>query len=120
MAAVRISMPADLADTLVDDRIARRPFTTRGPGTDELIRMVIDDVNTGASVVTLVVAADAVRKIAGRLWARLRQSQEDVVTVTVTAPDMPEPRELRVRRDDQAGEDKILDFLIEVLPASHD
>jgi hypothetical protein len=120
MAAVRISMPADLADTLVDDRIARRPFTTRGPGTDVLIRMVIDDVNTGASVVTLVVAADAVRKFAGRLWARLRQSQEDIVTVTVTAPDMPEPRELRVRRDDRAGEDKILDFLIEVLPASHD
>jgi hypothetical protein len=120
MAAVRISMPVDLADALVDDRVARRPFTTRGPGADELIRMVIDDVNTGASVVTLVMATDAVGKFAGRLWARLRRSQEDVVTVTVTAPGLPEPRELKVRRDDDAGEDKILDFLIEVLPVSND
>lgn len=113
-------MPVDLADALVDDGIARRPFVTRGPGADELIRMVIDDVNTGASVVTLVIAADALRKFAGRLWARLRRSEVDVVTVTVKAPGMLEPRELKVQRDDDAGEDKILDFLIEVLPAGND
>jgi hypothetical protein len=119
MAAVRISVPADLADTLVGDRIAVRPFTTRGTGAGEVIQMVIDDVNTGASVVTLLMAADAVRKFAERLWARLRQSKEDVVTVSVMAPGMAAPRELKVRRDDATGTDKVLDFLIEVLPASH-
>jgi hypothetical protein len=120
MTAVRILMPADLADTLVDDQIAVRPFTTRGTGAGELIRVVIDDVNTGASVVTLFMAADALGKFAERLWARLRRGKEDVVTVTVLLPGTATPRELKIRRDDDAGTDKVLDFLIEVLPASRD
>lgn len=115
MSAVRISMPADLADVLVDDRIAVRPFGTRGPA-DELIHMAIDGVNTGASVVTVVVAADAMRKFAGRIWQRLRRGREEIVTITVMLPGTDAPRELKVRADDADGADKVLDFLIDVLP----
>ena len=81
--------------------------------------MAIDDVNTAASVVTLAMASDAVRKFAARLWARVRKSEEEITTVTIAVPGKAAPRELKVRRDDAAGADKILDFLIEVLPASH-
>jgi len=115
---IRILLPADLAAELLDDQVAVHPYETRGAA-DELTRMVIDDVNTAASVVTVAMAADAARKFAARLWARLRKSEEEVVTVTVTVPGQGAPRELKVRRDDAAGADKVLDFLIEVLPASH-
>ena len=111
----RVLLPEDLADALVDDRVAVRPYETRGV-TDELIRVAIDDVNTAASVVTVVVAADAVRKFAARLWARLRKSEDDLVTVTVSVPGAAAPYELKVRRDDAAGQDKVLDFLIKVFP----
>jgi hypothetical protein len=118
MSAVRISMPADLADALVDDRVAVRPFATRGTA-DELFHLVIDDVNTGASVVTVIMAAAAVRKFAGRTWERLRKSGTEIVTITVTAPGTDEPRELKIRADDADGEDKVLDFMIAVLPQHH-
>lgn len=119
MEFARVLLPADLADALVDDRVAVRPYETRGVA-DELIWVAIDDVNTGASVVTVVVAADAVRKFAARLWARLRKSEDDLVTVTVSVPGAAAPYELRVRRDDVAGQDKVLDFLIRVFPVKND
>lgn len=111
----RALLPADLAEALVSDRVAVRPYETRSAG-DELIRLAVSDVDTAASVVTVVVAADAVRKFAVRLWARLRRSKDEVVTVTISVPGMAEPYELKVRRDDPAGQDKVLDFLIRVFP----
>lgn len=115
MALVRMSMPADLADSLINQQVAVRPPKTRGPA-DDLVQMVIDGVNTGASVVTVVMAAAAMRKFAERLWERMRRSEKDVVTVTITVGTNA-PRELKVQTDDAAGTDKVLDFLIDALPA---
>lgn len=119
MAAVRISMAADLADGLVADGIAVRPFPTRGAPGGDLLGMVIDGVNTGAAVVTLVTAEETLRKLAGRVWARLRHGQEDLVTMAITVPGEVKPRQLKIHRDDAAATDKILDFLIEALPSGH-
>jgi hypothetical protein len=114
----RVLLPGDLADALVDDGIAVRPYETRGVAED-VIRVAIDDVNTASSVVTVVVAADAVRKFAARLWGRLRKSGDDIVTVTVSVPGVAGPFELKVRRDDTEGQDKVLDFLIKVFPVKN-
>jgi len=114
----RVLLPADLADALIDDGVAVRPYETRGVA-DELIRVAIDDVNTAANVVTVVVAVGAMRKLAARLWARLRKSQDDLVTVTVSVPGAAAPYELKVRRGDEAGQDKVLDFLIRVFPVEN-
>lgn len=114
----RVLLPADLAEALVDDGIAVRPYETRGLA-DDLIRVAIDDVNTASSVVTVVVAAAAVRKFAARLWGRLRKGGDDIVTVTVSVPGAAEPFELKVRRDDAEGQDKVLDFLIKVFPVNN-
>jgi hypothetical protein len=119
MAAVRISMAADLADALVADGIAVRPFLTRGAPGGDLVSMVIDGVNTGAAIVTLLTAEETLRKVAGRVWARLRHRQEDVVTLTITVPGEAKPHQLKIHRDDTAATDKILDFLVEALPSSH-
>ena len=113
MAAVRISMPTDLAETMTGEGIARRSFQTRGAGTDALFSLVIDGVNTGAAVVTLVMARETLVKFADRLWAWFRRSEEDVLTVTIAAPGLRE--QVKVHRDDRAAVDKILDLLIAAL-----
>jgi hypothetical protein len=116
--SARVLLPADVAQGLVDDRAAVRPYEIRGIG-DELIRVAVDDVNAAASVVTVFVAAGAVRKFAARLWARLRKGEDEVVTVTISVPGAAEPYELKVRRDDEAGQDKVLDFLIKLFPVEN-
>jgi hypothetical protein len=116
--SARFLLPADVAQGLVDDKAAVRPYEIRGIG-DELIRVAVDDVNAAASVVTVLMAADAVRKFAARLWARLRKGEDDLVTVTISVPGAAEPYELKVRRDDEAGQDKVLDFLIKVFPVEN-
>lgn len=116
--SVRVLLPADVAQGLVDDHAAVRPYEIRGIG-DELIRVAVDDVNAAASVVTVFMAAAAVRKFAARLWARLRKGDDELVTVTISVPGAAEPYELKVRRDDEAGQDKVLDFLIKAFPVEN-
>jgi hypothetical protein len=113
---VTISMPSDVAKGLIADGVAARPFIARGPGAGEIARLIVDDVNTGAAVVTLTVAGNSCRKLAERLWARIRQA-DDVIAITIDLPGRAEPRVLRVRRDEADGVDKILDFVIDVFPA---
>jgi hypothetical protein len=85
-------MAADLADALVADGIAVRPFLTRGAPRGDLVSMVIDGVNTGAAIVTFVTAREALRKFAERVCARLRHSDKELVTVTITVPGEAKPR----------------------------
>jgi hypothetical protein len=107
---------AAVAKDLILDGVATRPFIARGPGAGEIARLIVDDINAGAAVVTLTVAANSCRKLAERLWARIRQA-DDVIAITIDLPGRAEPRVLRVRRDDADGVDKILDFVIDVFPA---
>jgi hypothetical protein len=115
---MRILLPVDVAQGLVDDQAGVRPYEIRGIG-DELLRIAVDDVNAAASVVTVFMAAGAVRKLAARLWARMRKGEGELVTITVSVPGVPEPYELKVRRDDEGGQDKILDFLIRTFPVEN-
>ena len=110
---ITISLPSDVAKDLIADGVATRPFIARGPGAGEIARLIVDDVNTGAAVVTLAVAVNSCRKLAERLWARVRQADE-VIAITIDVPGMPKPRVLRVRRDDAGGVDKVLDFVIDI------
>jgi hypothetical protein len=49
----------------------------------------------------------------------LRRGEDELVTVTISVPGVAEPYELKVRRDDEAGQDKVLDFLIKVFPVEN-
>ncbi len=116
---ITISMPSDVAKGLIADGVASRPFIARGPGAGEIARLIVDDINTGAAVVTLTVAANSCRKLAERLWARIRQA-DDVIVITIDLPGSAKPRVLRVRRDEADGAEKILDFVIDVFSVGLD
>ena len=57
-------LPENLADELVQSGDAVSPFTTRGPGTTEVIHFVIEGINTAAAIVTLAAATEVYRKVA--------------------------------------------------------
>lgn len=116
MAAVRISLPSEMADALVDDAVAIRPFTLRGNAGD-VWQLLVNGVNTGASTVTLIVATNTLRKLAQRIWERLGDddSKEEII-VSLTLPGEEHPKALKIQRDDAAAQDKILDFLAGTLP----
>jgi hypothetical protein len=63
VAVLRISLPDELAIALIDDGIAIRPYRTRA-GTPDAITLMIDGVNTAASLVTLAATAAACRRLA--------------------------------------------------------
>jgi hypothetical protein len=83
--AVRVMLPEDVADELVDEGIAVPAFATRGELTGEVLRIVIDSVNTGASLVTIVTAPSVVMGLAKRVRQRLDRNKRNV-RISVTGP----------------------------------
>jgi hypothetical protein len=67
VSAIRIRVPSPLADTLVADGDAVRPYTTRGPAVSEVLTFAIDGVNTAAAVITLAANVEIYRRFARRL-----------------------------------------------------
>ncbi len=85
--AVRIEVPDEIAAELLADGTAVRPLSTRGGGLGEVLRFVIDGVNTGSSVVTVATASVMLHKVGQRFAAHIRNSKTDgVTTVVVTGP----------------------------------
>jgi hypothetical protein len=116
---VRLSLPADVADALVADEIAFRPIVTRGPGTGQVVQLIVDGVNTGAAVVTLAVAASSLRKLAERLWEKFRHADENII-MTIILPGAPAPRILKIKPGETDSQDRILDFIINALSTERD
>jgi hypothetical protein len=81
--AVRVSLPADVAQVLLDEHVAVRPVVTRGGGLGEVISLVVEGVNTGANVVTLVTASAAMVRLARALRERLGRGVEGERSVRV-------------------------------------
>lgn len=113
--AIRVELPEDIASALIDDGVAVIPYRTRGPGAGQVLGFVVNGVNTGASVVTLLITADALKKLAARLWARARGHDQPWCTISITTPDGE--RRIGISRNDASAEDKILDFVIATVPA---
>lgn len=63
--AVRLMLPAEVADELVRSGDAVSPFITRGPVTTDIVHLVIEGINTAAAIVTLTAATTEVyRRVA--------------------------------------------------------
>jgi hypothetical protein len=114
---VRISLPEEIAIALIDDGTAVRPYRTRGASPHDVITLLIDGVNTAASIVTLAATAAACRRLASRIATRMHHGKDSPMTVTITGPNWPKPRHLEVSSSGSAAEDEILDFLIAALSA---
>jgi hypothetical protein len=84
--AWRISVPDELAETLVVEGVAVRPLLTRGGAVSEVIHFLVDGVNTGASVVTVGVATGGLYKLSQRLARFLHRDAGAPTRVTFRGP----------------------------------
>jgi hypothetical protein len=112
---LRVSLPGSVADVLIEDGLAVTPYRTRGPSTTQALEFVVNGINTGASVVTLVITANALKKLAARLWALARRADRPLCTISITTSDGT--RQIDIAKGDTSAEDKILDFVIAALPS---
>jgi len=109
--AYRIEVPSELAEELVADGTAVRPLSTRGGGLGEIVRLIVDGVNTGASVVTVAAASAATYRVSQRLAAHLgRQRKGQTITVVLRGPGgertvtiLPEATDEKVAEELQAA-----------------
>jgi hypothetical protein len=114
--AVRVELPTDLAETLLADEDAVPPFfDTRNAGAADIVTILLDGVNTGAEVVTLIVTVNACRKIAKRYWRKIRESGQRQVTIQIIRKDGTDREEIKVGVDDVGAEDRLLEFLVQSL-----
>jgi hypothetical protein len=73
----KIKLPMEVADDLVTANVAARPRTTRGASLVDIVQVLVDGINVGASVVTVAVAASSLRKAGRRLTQWLRSRRPD-------------------------------------------
>jgi hypothetical protein len=110
---VRVSLPVDVADALVDDGLAVRPLGTRGGPLSEAITIGVEAVNTGSALVTIGVTVTACRRIARALLHRRDEADPDELTLDVVSNGAK--KTLRINRTAPDAADKALDFLITAL-----
>jgi hypothetical protein len=80
MAPIRVMVPSEVADEMVADGDAVRPFATRSPAMEEILHFAIEGTTAAAAIVTLV-EAEASKKLAKLLVARAGNSN-----INVTGP----------------------------------
>ena len=109
---VRISLPADVADALVEERLAVRPLGTRGAGLNETLAIAVDAINTGSAVVSIVVAVETCRRLA---LETLRRRRGDSAELTITIAGNGDTRSLTIDGSAPGAEDKLFDFFVDSL-----
>ena len=112
----RIMAPAEVCDELIDDGVAVRPLTTRGPSAGDAIRIVVDAINTGTAAISIAITAAALRRMAAAFIRRKHPADPDHVRMVIAIGD--ETRTLEVDRSEPDAEDMLFDFFTETLGAS--
>ena len=76
MGAVRMSLPGEISQSLIDDGDAVPSVMTRGVG--DVVQVLVDAANSSASVVTVAVAAAGLPRAMRKTveWARRRRPGE--------------------------------------------
>jgi hypothetical protein len=71
--SIRLRVPADLADELIEAGDAVRSFTTRSAGSD-VAQMIIEATNNSADFVTVAIAFGAVSRVVRKTAETVRRS----------------------------------------------
>ena len=110
---VRLSLPCDISDELVDDGTAVQSIITRGqPG--EVLAFAVDVINTGSAAVSIAVSTVTCKRLAQAFVRRLhRDSRRKSVILTVTTEGRAESLEVDMNSPD--AEDKLFDFFVDKL-----
>jgi hypothetical protein len=113
--AVRVSLPSEIAEELVAEGIAVRPFETRDASLGHVIGIVVEAVNTGSAVVAIVVAGNTCRRIARGVLRQRLPEESNEVTMTITSA--RRSHSVTVDPRSPEAEDTLLTFLISALDA---
>lgn len=73
--AVRVALPADIAEALIDEGVVVPSVMTRSVG--EVAQLLADLTNTGGSLITVAAAGAAVPKVMKRIGSYVRRQQPD-------------------------------------------
>jgi hypothetical protein len=111
----RISVPTEIAEELIDAKVAVRPITTRGGSTAGVFSMTVDCINTGSAVVSIAVAVATCKRLAAAAIKRRHPADPNIVTFQVTMAGKSES--LTVDRTSPTAQDRTLDFFVRALDA---
>lgn len=73
--AVRIALPAEIAEELIEEGIVVPSIMTRGVG--EVVQLVVDLTNTGGSLITVAAAGAALPKVMKKLSTYVRRDHPE-------------------------------------------
>lgn len=108
----RISLPLELADDLVDVRLAVRPMQTRGSSPAEILSLAVEYINTGSAAVSVIVGAETVRRLVAGILKRRHPTDPDKITLEITTGG--ERKTLTVDRSEPGAEEEAFRFFSEV------
>ena len=106
----RITVPTEIAEELVADGAAVRPFGTRGGGFGDSISIAVEAINTGSALVSIGLAAVTCRRLAAATVRRRRDTDPNELTISITVHG--KSQSLRVDRTATDAEDKVFDFFV--------
>ncbi|WP_369256955.1 hypothetical protein [Geodermatophilus amargosae] len=109
MSSTTIRLPEEIADQLIDEGGAEPVFGARNSVID-VISIVVESINTGSALVSIVAGGAACRRIARALMRRQEQDGSDDLVISAGG------RTLRVKLSDPAAEDEVSEFLLDLLP----
>ncbi|MGJ7442927.1 hypothetical protein [Aquipuribacter sp. MA13-6] len=109
MKLIRLSMPAPIATELVAMDLAVPVVETRGAGMVDVVELVVPTMNAVASVVTLMMGANAGVALAKRL--RKEKGSSVSIEVRVSRGD----RSKIVALSDQTQDEEVADQLVEAI-----
>jgi hypothetical protein len=116
--AQRVELPADLAEEVLDSGDAVEPFKHRSGGVAHAMQLVLDGVNTGADVVTLIVTAASCTRLAQALLRRRRNGgRPDRLDLRIVDGEVVQT--LEINFDDPDAEARAAEFLLRALAARH-
>jgi hypothetical protein len=107
----RLQLPANIADDLIKDGVAVKPLITRGADFSEVLSIATNAVNSGAALVSVVLAVNTFRRLA-RAFVR-RRHDSTLVTMTMTVGTRTDSLEIDLTSPD--AEDILFGFFVSTL-----
>ncbi|WP_404387336.1 hypothetical protein [Humibacillus xanthopallidus] len=112
-----MKLPIELAEEIVAEGVAEELIPLRGPLTDGTLGIVVEGINAASAAVSVGLGVAAIRRFSRSVIGRLR-ARGQPGRIELRMPSTNGERRLTLSVDDPHVEDKILDFIIESLPAS--
>jgi hypothetical protein len=112
---IRLALPADVADDLIQDELAVRLLATRTGPLADVVKIAVDAINTASAAVSVAVAAATFRRLAQAFVARHLGRDRHKVTLTIETAG--HGHTIEVDMEDSDAVDVLFDFFVRTLDA---